>query len=412
MPPDAAVPFDRETLAHLWPHGDSKVAGLIDGIVDAAPAVFPKYGIAPDNKLVISHVMAQFSHECDAGLEMVENLNYSADGLIRTWPKHFNRANAYLYAHNPQKIANYIYEPPRHTDLGNHPNSDDGWNFRGRGLPQTTGREGYARLSQRMGIDLTEQPDLVNNPQYALECGVADFINCGCLPFAERDDVLGVTHHLNGGTIGLEQRKSWLRKWKLALHVGEAAPVNDGTLRYGASGFEVVGLQNRLTELGYPIGAADGEFGPTTRKALLGFQADNGLPTTGILDQATKDAMISAPKAPLAEERVTATADDLREDGSTTILSADRIKTVGKVAGGSAVLAGGDKAGVLDSIKEWAGQYYDAKPILDSLKPLLQWSESHMWIILLVGGALVWYFGADVIKSRLADHREGKNLGR
>ena len=49
---------------------------------------------------------------------------------------------------------------------------------------------------------------------------MADFILCGCLPFAKADDVLNVTRRLNGGTVGLAQRQAWLAKWKAALGSG------------------------------------------------------------------------------------------------------------------------------------------------------------------------------------------------
>jgi putative chitinase len=104
--------------------------------------------------------------------------------------------------------------------MGNASGSDDGWKFRGRGASQTTGREGYARLAKATGLDVLNHPDLVNDPRRFLECGVADFILCGCLPFAKADDVLNVTRRLNGGTIGLAQRQVWLAKWKAALGSG------------------------------------------------------------------------------------------------------------------------------------------------------------------------------------------------
>jgi putative chitinase len=101
--------------------------------------------------------------------------------------------------------------------MGNAPGSDDGYNFRGRGASQTTGREGYQRLARATGLDVVNHPEIVNDPRYFLLCGVADFINCGCLPFAKADDVTGVTRRLNGGAIGLAERKVWLAKWKAAL---------------------------------------------------------------------------------------------------------------------------------------------------------------------------------------------------
>jgi putative chitinase len=217
------------TLYNLWPNGDEKIPGLRDGIAASAPAVFQKYGI--DSPLLVAHVMAQISHECGAGHDVVENLNYTAGRMMQVWPSRFpTMASAHPYAGNPRALANKVYN----GRMGNAAGSDDGWNFRGRGASQTTGREGYARLAKATGLDLLNHPDLVNDPQRFLECGVADFILCGCLPFAKADDVLNVTRRLNGGTVGLAQRQAWLAKWKAALGSGPVvfapapAPVSAG----------------------------------------------------------------------------------------------------------------------------------------------------------------------------------------
>ena len=77
------------------------------------------------------------------------------------------------------------------TRMGNRAGSDDGWNFRGRGAVQTTGRDGYRRLAATTGLDVVTHPNLVNDPAHFLKCGVADFVNCGCLQFARKDDVRG-----------------------------------------------------------------------------------------------------------------------------------------------------------------------------------------------------------------------------
>lgn len=201
-----------EVLARLWPSGDAKIPGLRAGIVAAAPEVFAKYGIT--TPLLVAHVMAQISHECGAGHDVVENLNYTASRMMQVWPSRFpTMASAAPWAGNPRALANKVYN----GRMGNASGSDDGWNFRGRGASQTTGREGYARLARATGLDLLKHPDLVNDPNHFLECGVADFVLCGCLPFARADDLLNVTRRLNGGTVGLAQRQAWLAKWKAAL---------------------------------------------------------------------------------------------------------------------------------------------------------------------------------------------------
>lgn len=202
----------RAALHSLWPDGDQKVPGLRAGIAASAPAVFARYGIT--TPLLVAHVMAQISHECGAGHDVVENLNYSAGRMMQVWPSRFpTMASAQPYAGNPRALANKVYN----GRMGNAIGSDDGWNFRGRGASQTTGREGYARVKQATGIDVVGHPEYLIDPRYFLLCGVSDFVNCGCLPFAKADDVLGVTRKLNGGTVGLAQRKIWLAKWKAAL---------------------------------------------------------------------------------------------------------------------------------------------------------------------------------------------------
>ncbi|MCG6203138.1 glycoside hydrolase family 19 protein [Rhodopseudomonas sp. HC1] len=201
-----------EALARLWPDADRVVPGLRAGMIAAAPAAFGRYHI--DTTLLVVHVMAQISHECGAGREVVENLNYTAERMMQVWPSRFRTlASAAPYAHDPRGLANKVYN----GRMGNAPGSDDGWNFRGRGAAQTTGREGYARLAKATGLDLVSHPELVNDPRHFLLCGVADFVACGCLPFAQADDLVGVTRRLNGGTIGLAQRRAWLARWKAAL---------------------------------------------------------------------------------------------------------------------------------------------------------------------------------------------------
>jgi putative chitinase len=203
-----------EMLQNLWPHGDQHLPGLLEALAAVAPDIFPKYGLNSD--LAIAHAMAQFSQECGGGLEMVENLNYSAQGLLNTWPSRFNADMAAKYAHNPQMIADAVYG----GRMGNAPPpSDDGWNFRGRGLSQVTGREGYTALTAKVGLDLVNNPDIATSADQALACAVADFVLCGCLPFALNDDVKGVTLKLNGGLIGFSGRQTWLVKWKSALDV-------------------------------------------------------------------------------------------------------------------------------------------------------------------------------------------------
>ena len=318
-------------LTRLWSNASKP---LLEGIIASAPSVFAKYGIT--TPLLAAHVMAQISHECGAGHDVVENLNYSPQGIVRTWPSRFpSLAEAIPFAHKPQDLANKVYN----GRMGNKPGSNMGWTFRGRGGCNTTGHDAYYALAQKMALDLLNNPDLVNRPDLFLECAVVDFIMCGCVPFAKNDDLRGVTHHLNGGFIGLAEREVWLKQWKSALlpvHGQEAlfpapAPRTEGELRFGDSGFEVKGLQGGLKAKNYACGIDDGDYLEGTRGAVAKFQLDHGLPATGVADSATKEVLAKSPGAPIAEARAAATVQDLREAGSRTVAGADRVSFIGKL---------------------------------------------------------------------------------
>jgi len=257
-------------LSQMWPNGDSKVPGLIKGIATSAPALFSKFGL--NNDLTIAHAMAQFTVECGGGFEMVENLNYSAQGLIDTWPSRFDAAKAAAFAHQPQKIANEVYN----GRMGNAPNSNDGFTYLGRGLAQTTGKDAYHELGGLLDLDLVADPDQVNTPDHALQCGLVDYVTlCHCLPFAQNDDVIEVSQHLNGGFVGFPARTQSLVRWKKVFGLPSAT----GTMAWVQQSLNTLGATPALT--------VDAVYGDGSKAALKKFQKDNSLPQNGLPTRAT-----------------------------------------------------------------------------------------------------------------------------
>ena len=252
-----------EMMQRLWPNGDAKIPGLVEGMVASASTVFPKYGAA--SVMVIAHAMAQFSHECGAGEEMVENIHYSAERACQVWPSRFSSATDVYnkvgsFPGDPDfdvKLIDHVYGGRMGNRLGTH----DGSTYIGRGPSQVTGYDGYVALRDKTGIDVLTNPELASAPNTALECGVADFMICGCLPFAAADNIFLVTKHLNGGEEGLPERTAWLAKWKAIL-------IQDSLNRLGAS----------------PALVVDGDAGPRTSTMIRAFQAKNGLATSGEID--------------------------------------------------------------------------------------------------------------------------------
>ncbi len=208
-----------QQLQKHWPHGDKSVPGLMEGIAKSAPAVFTKYNIT--TSLTLAIIMGQFSEETGGGIDMVEDIRYTPQRALQLWPTHFSSVND-LY----HKIGSYVGDAQFDIKLmdsvygdrmGNRPGTHDGSIYIGRGLSQCTGRDGYRNVSIKTGLNVIDHPEILSAPDTALECGVADFVLCGCMPFAEKGDVVNVTKHLNGGLNGLAERERWTAIWKQEL---------------------------------------------------------------------------------------------------------------------------------------------------------------------------------------------------
>jgi putative chitinase len=105
----------------------------------------------------LAYVLATAYHETAHRFQPVEeNLNYSAAGLVKTFPRYFPAEEASAFANRPQRIANRAYA----NRLGNgNEASGDGWRFRGRGFVQITGRANYRQFGIESQPELALEPD-------------------------------------------------------------------------------------------------------------------------------------------------------------------------------------------------------------------------------------------------------------
>jgi peptidoglycan hydrolase-like protein with peptidoglycan-binding domain len=71
-------------------------------------------------------------------------------------------------------------------------------------------------------------------------------------------------------------------------------PAADGTLELGEGGPAVLALQQRLVELGYWLGSADGHYGQLTRQAVMAFQKAEGLGRDGVAGPVTQGRLAAA----------------------------------------------------------------------------------------------------------------------
>jgi putative chitinase len=174
-------------------------------------SVLDKYGVNTHLRRV--HFWSQIQHEsgCKA---IAENLNYSAEGLVKTFPKYFNVGLSKAYARKPEKIANLVYA----NRMGNgDEKSGDGWKYRGKGFIQITGKDNYKQLSKDTGIDFINNPDLLLEEPNALISALWFWNKKGLNVFSDKDDVVSITKLINGGLNGIEDRKENVKNLKEML---------------------------------------------------------------------------------------------------------------------------------------------------------------------------------------------------
>jgi putative chitinase len=168
--------------------------------------------------LRLAHFLAQIAHESGNFQFVAENLNYSADSLLKVFPKYFkDKATADKYARKPEMIGSRVYA----SRMGNGDEaSGEGFKFRGRGYLQLTGKDNYKAFSTFIGEDCVANPDLVAT-KYPMDSAIWFFDKNKLWDICDKgagDDIVTlVTKRVNGGTHGLADRLSKFKTFNSLL---------------------------------------------------------------------------------------------------------------------------------------------------------------------------------------------------
>jgi len=184
---------------------------------DSLDEVLARFEISA-TPLRLAHFFAQVLHESGGFRVFEEDLTYRSAARIRAvfGAKRFpTLAAAEPFVNNPIALARKVYG----GRMGNTVTNDDGWNFRGRGPLQLTGRENYQRFGKLIGVDLIADPGLVNDRRSLFAIPAAYWNQRACNAAADRDDLEAVTKLVNGGLVGLSDRAAWLKKTKAVFAV-------------------------------------------------------------------------------------------------------------------------------------------------------------------------------------------------
>jgi len=200
----------KEQLAQLIPGNP-----YLDQWCNALNEILPEYGI--DTPQRVAAFVAQCAHESGNFRALKENLNYRWETLRKLFSKYFptdELAKAYASMPNKQEaIANRIYA----SRMGNgDEHSGDGFRFCGRGLIQLTGRDNYTFFAGSLDIPVEEAAEYLQTFEGAVQSACWFWETNNLNQWADKDDILTLTKRINGGTIGLEDRK---KHYEHAKHV-------------------------------------------------------------------------------------------------------------------------------------------------------------------------------------------------
>ena len=189
----------------------NEVATVLDKIC-------PLYGI--DTPDIFHEFIANLCEECAEFTDFEENLSYSARRLMVVWPHRFpDYETAKQYERNPKKLANKVYS--NRKDLGNR-QPDDGWNFRGGGPIQLTGRYNYTNFTifynRKFGtvISIEEMADLLRTD---LTMGIHSAcwlfaVSKKLIPLAIADFMKDIVKRINGGLTNYPSRVAYYNRAK------------------------------------------------------------------------------------------------------------------------------------------------------------------------------------------------------
>ena len=199
--------FTKQQLSQIIPGNK-----YLDYWYDALYQILPEYNINTPNR--VAAFVAQCAHESASFTALRENLNYRWQSLRKTFPKYFPSDDlAKQYERNPERIANKVYG----NRMGNGDEaSGDGFRYCGRGLIQITGKENYSWFAESLQMPVEEVPEYLQTFEGAVQSACWFWETNDLNSIADKRDIVTLTKRINGGTIGLEDRRN---RYEHALQV-------------------------------------------------------------------------------------------------------------------------------------------------------------------------------------------------
>lgn len=274
------------------------------------------YAVAPGASGTIVDQIVKFAHRikitdptelayfvgqcaCETGgfTQIEENLYYTSVRRLRqVWPTRFKSDSAAApFVRNPKALANKVYG----GRYGNRVGTDDGYDYRGSGIKQTTFRANFAEVETVTGVQCVAKPDLLRTFPHAVDAASVYWVKRDLGRYARAGSVEALTKAVQGGSGGLADRRlytdraiKFVQQSKMAPIPRQKTPRTDWLRRGSTDVGAVKSLQRDLIAAGqYENGKIDGSFGDGTDNAVRDFQRENGLIVDGVVGEKTIKAL-------------------------------------------------------------------------------------------------------------------------
>lgn len=194
-------------FAQLCPRpGSGNKQTIYDSYIDAfisdrGRAALQRYGVS-DNRARMAHFFGQAAQETGGFTLFRESLFYTTVGAIRSaWSaRASHHTDAWITANllrQPVALGDWAYG----GRMGNRAGTSDGFDFRGGGVFQTTGKESFRQKGAAAGVDLVAHPELIDDPNISLITACAEWKQLNCNALADAGQVRKISRGINRGDV-------------------------------------------------------------------------------------------------------------------------------------------------------------------------------------------------------------------
>lgn len=167
------------------------------------------------DKTEIAMFISQCSYESEYFTVLEESFNYTPKKLFESFKNRLNGIEEAkeICKYGERVIANFIYN----GRFGNGYETDDGYNYRGRGIIKIVGKDNYKCYGDKIEVDIVNYPNLLLEYRTSCLTACCYWNEKGSSIYAKNGDLEAVTKIIKGELNSLDKRYKLFETAKIAL---------------------------------------------------------------------------------------------------------------------------------------------------------------------------------------------------